>query len=172
MRPEGTPEELERRRRRAVALVEDGWAMRAAAQALDASPGSVSKWYAAYKQGGDDALAAQPHPGRPSELTDRQLKRLGKLLRKGPTRCGFPTELWTLKRVAALIEKEFGLRYDPSGVWHILKRIGWRCHRAVAQARLAPDKKGREDPSDRQRPGRRDPRGLARLLHRLRIRTR
>lgn len=135
MRPEGTPEELERRRRRAVALVEDGWSMHAVAQALGASPGSVSKWYAAYREGGNDALAAQPHPGRPSELTDRQLKRLEKLLCKGPTRCGFPTELWTLKRVAALIEKEFGQRYDPSGVWHILKRLNWSCQKPERRAR-------------------------------------
>lgn len=135
MRPKGTPEELERRRRRAVALVEKGWSMRAVAEALDASPGSVSQWYAAYKEGGDDALAAQPKPGRPPALTDRQLKRLQNLLRKGPTRCGFPTELWTLKRVAELIEKEFGARYDPSGVWRLLKRLNWSCQKPERRAR-------------------------------------
>ncbi len=28
----------------------------------------------------------------------------------------YPTELWTVKRVAEVIEKHFGVRYNPSGV--------------------------------------------------------
>ncbi len=135
MRPPGTPEELERRRRRAVALVDKGWPMRRVAEALGASPGSVSAWCWAYRQGGDTALAAKPHPGRRVELTERQLKQLDRWLRRGPTACGYPTELWTLKRVAELIERRFGVRYDPSGVWHLLRRMGWSCQKPERRAR-------------------------------------
>jgi len=135
MRPKGTPEELERRRRHAVALVEDGWSIRQAARAVNASPGSVSVWHAAYRRGGDAALAAKPHPGRPAGLTGPQLKRLEQLLGKGPTRCGFATELWTLRRVAELIERRFGVSYDPSGVWHLLTRMGWSAQKPERRAR-------------------------------------
>ena len=135
MRPKGTPEELERRRRRAVALVQDGWSIRRAAQAVNASPGSVSVWHAAYRKDGDAALSAKPHPGRPSALTGRQLKRLEQLLLRGPTRCGLATELWTLKRVAELIERQFEVSYDPSGVWHLLTRMGWSAQKPERRAR-------------------------------------
>lgn len=73
--------------------------------------------------------------GRPPALSERQLQQLDRLLRRGPTRCGFPTELWTLKRVAQLIEAEFGQCYDPSGVWHLLKRMGWSCQKPERRAR-------------------------------------
>ena len=135
MRPKGTAEELERRRRRAVALVEEGWSMRDAAKAVGASPGSVSTWYATYQKHGDAGLAAKAHPGRPPELTPRQLKELETLLSKGAAHQGYPNELWTLRRVAALIEKEFGVSYDPSGVWHVLRRMGWSAQKPERRAR-------------------------------------
>jgi len=127
--------QAERRRRRAMALLGAGRSQSEVARQLGVTPAAVSQWVKARRKGGDEALAARPGGGRPSRLTDRQLKRLENLLRRGPTRYGLPTELWTLKRVAALIEKEFGQRYDPSGVWHLLRRIGWSCQKPERRAR-------------------------------------
>lgn len=49
------------------------------------------------------------------------------LLLKGARAYGFPNELWTLKRIAAVIQVEFGVRYHPSHVWKILRHLGWSC---------------------------------------------
>ena len=48
---------------------------------------------------------------------------------------GYPTELWTLQRVAEVIEEEFGESYHPSGVWKVLGRMGWSCQKPERRAR-------------------------------------
>jgi len=40
-----------------------------------------------------------------------------------------------LKRVAQVIHKHFGVTYDPSGVWHVLRRMGWSCQKPRRRAR-------------------------------------
>jgi putative transposase len=37
--------------------------------------------------------------------------------------------------VAKVIEEQFGIEYDPSGVWHVLRRMGWSCQKPERQAR-------------------------------------
>jgi transposase len=48
---------------------------------------------------------------------------------------GYRTELWTLKRVAQLIGKRFGVSYDPSGVWHVLRNMNWSAQKPERRAR-------------------------------------
>jgi transposase len=59
------------------------------------------------------------------ELTDAQLRRLVKMLRKGPLKHGYTTDLWTTGRVAEVIERVFGIRYDRDHVGRVLHRLGW-----------------------------------------------
>ena len=47
---------------------------------------------------------------------------------------GFATELWTLPRVAELIEEMFGRRYSDSQVWRILTAMKWSCQRPTGRA--------------------------------------
>lgn len=140
MRPIGTAEELERRRRRAVALLNKGHGVRQTARMVGASPGAVTQWRKAYEQHGDGGLRAKPHPGRPPKLSAKQRQQLARLLAKGARKHGYATELWTLKRVGDLIRKQFGVRYDPSSVWHILRRMGWSCQKPERRARERDEK--------------------------------
>jgi transposase len=127
MRPFGSPKTLERRRRRAVALLQQGLSLREVARRVQASVTSVWQWRETWRQGGEAALAPKPVPGPPGKLTDQQCAQLLQLLAKGPRAYGFPNELWTLKRIAAVIQVEFGVRYHPSHVWKLLHRLGWSC---------------------------------------------
>lgn len=127
MRPIGSAASLERRRRRAVELSTEGVGIREIARQVRASPGAVHRWIQDWKQHGDRALAAKPTPGRPKKLTAKQRKKLPKLLLAGAMAWGFPNELWTLKRIATLIRKEFGVRYHPSHLWRVLQACGWSC---------------------------------------------
>jgi transposase len=66
----------------------------------------------------------------------RQKEKLLELLLRGAQAQGFGTELWTLARVAAVIERSFGVRYHPAHVWKILQRCGWSPQK--------PERRGRE----------------------------
>jgi transposase len=140
MRPHGSAEELERRRRRAVALVQEGHGIREVARRVGASPGTVVRWRDAYLASGEKALSAKPRQGAKRwKLSPRQRERLAKLLLKGPLAHGYGTHLWTLPRVAEVIEKHFGVSYHPHHVWRVLRQMGWSCQKPERKAREADD---------------------------------
>jgi len=126
MRPTGSPQELERRRLRALAMLKDGLLPHEVAQRLGVDRRSVRRWKAAARVGGGrEALRARPAPGRPTKLNERQRRRLEKLLLKGPLAAGFPTDLWTCPRVAELIEHSFAVAYHVDHVGRLLHDLGW-----------------------------------------------
>jgi transposase len=110
-----------------VALLQQGLSLREVARRVQASVSSVSQWRAAWQRGGDAALTPKPVPGAPRKLTDQHHEPWVPLLLKGARAPGFPNELWTLKRIAAVIQVHFGVRYHPAHVWKILRRLGWSC---------------------------------------------
>jgi transposase len=127
MRPYGSPKTLERRRRHAIALLTQGLSLREVARRVQASVTSVHRWRQAWAQGGDVALAPQPVPGRPRRLTDAQCQALLHVLLKGARAYGFANELWTVKRIAVVIQLDFGVHYHPAHGWKLLHRLGWSC---------------------------------------------
>lgn len=47
---------------------------------------------------------------------------------------GFSGEIWTRGRIAQVIEREFGVSYDPSQVGRILKRYGFNLQKPALGA--------------------------------------
>ena len=135
MRPKGSAEALEVRRRLAGRLLQEGKGVRETARLVGASPSSVFRWKSALEEGGLEALAAKPHPGRPARLTAEQKEALLEILRQGPLAAGFATDLWTLARVTKVIENHFGVKYHPGRVWHILRGLGWTPQKPERRAR-------------------------------------
>lgn len=135
MRPKGSAKELETRRLLAAKLLQEGKGVREVGRLVGAAPSSVSRWKAEVDEGGLEALKAKPHPGRPARLSTEQKKRLEQVLLKGPLAAGFATDLWTLARVAKVIERVFGVRYHPGHVWYILRGMGWSCQKPERRAR-------------------------------------
>jgi transposase len=127
--------DAERRRRQAMTLLNQGWSQAKVARYFGVTSAAVCQWLKAYQRDGPDALNAKVHPGAPPKLNDRQVKQLEQLLLRGPTRQGYSTELWTLPRIVEVIRKHFGVTYDPSGVWHVLRRMGWSCQKPERRAR-------------------------------------
>lgn len=134
MRPRQTKAQLEQRRRKAVRLLKR-YGVREVARQVGVSPGSVERWKTAYEGGGARALRAKPDPGSAPKLTATQQTQLVELLLDGPRAQGYPTELWTLERVAHVIERTFGVHYHTSGVWRLLGRLGWSCQKPERAAR-------------------------------------
>jgi transposase len=127
MRPYGSLQTRERRRRRAVDLLAQGLRLREGARRVQASAGSVYQWRQAWPHGGEAALAPKPAPGRPRKLTDQQCEQSLPLLRQGARANGFPNALGTLKRIAAVSRVQCGMDYHPAHGWKILRRLGWSC---------------------------------------------
>ena len=82
-----------------------------------------------------EALRRALHFGRSERLSVAQRKELVRLFKEGALAAGFPTELWTLPRIAQLIEAKFAVKMVASSVWRLLGRLGWSVQRPTGQAR-------------------------------------
>src|SRR2546430_409487 len=105
------------------------------ARELQVSRQSVSRWHAEWKKGGSHALRAAGRAGRKPKLNRQQLQQVEQALRQGARAHGFATNLWTLPRVATVIERLTGVHYHPGHVWKILGAIDWSLQRPAKQAR-------------------------------------
>ena len=130
MRPKGTDEQLAARRERALALLQAGHRPVDVARAVGVTDRTIRRWR---------AEAAQPKrrrgpKGRRPKLTAAQLRQLERVLKRGAYAHGYAGDYWTLDRIAHVIWELFAVRYHPSGVWHVLRRLGWSCQRPQRQS--------------------------------------
>jgi transposase len=138
-RPIGTATELERRRRRAVELVEHGESPTAVARILGVHETSIHRWRRLARS--ESGLACKPHPGPTPRLSADQLRQLETLLLQGAKQHGWPNQLWTADRVASLVQRHFGVRYHPEHIRKILKqRLHWTSQKPQRKARERRDK--------------------------------
>ncbi len=131
-----TPEQIEERRMTAAVLLRQGQLSQAEiARHLGVSRASVCRWAATLAQEGPRGLEARPIPGRLPRLDEKAWARLGRLLDRGAVAAGFATERWTLQRIAALIEREFGVHYHPRYLERPLKAHGFSVQRPAIRAK-------------------------------------
>lgn len=102
-----------------------GWRQRDIAVALSASEGAVSRWLAAARAGGPEALSSRAIPGRPAKPTGEQRRLVPEFLWHGAKAYGFRGDVWTCARVAYVLKAEFGVTYSKSQVSRILKGLDW-----------------------------------------------
>jgi hypothetical protein len=123
MRPPGSPEELERRRHRAMALL---------------SPRGVaplkwrvgSAWIDAVPAAGRRRITTTARrrcalAGRPPKLAPRHLLQVERVLLKGAKAAGFGTDLWTCPRIAQVMARRFGVQYHVAHLSRLLRALGW-----------------------------------------------
>jgi transposase len=120
---------------RAVELFEAGARQVDVVTQLRVSAQTASRWYHRWHSGGRDALVGAQRLGRTPRLSDGQLVEVETALVVGPKANGFATDMWTLARVAQVIERVSGVRYSPSQTWLILRqRLGWTRQRPARRA--------------------------------------
>lgn len=140
MRPLGSPKQLERRRHRAIRLLKEGFAPVEVARKLGVDRRSVRRWRASHEREGEAGLVAKPASGRPPKLGRRARSRLAKLLLKGASASGYPTDLWTCPRVAQLIRREFRVRYHVDHIGRLLRSLGFTPQKPERRARERDEK--------------------------------
>lgn len=106
-------------------VTEDGIPVSEVAAVLGVDARSVRRWVAEHRDGGADALAATPHPGRPRKLSPAREAAVLRWVRRSPAKFGFPDQLWTAPRLGAVIRKRFGIGFNSNYLcsWLSQRRI-------------------------------------------------
>jgi transposase len=125
---------LEQRRLEAAHMFAQGASQAEVAHTFGVSAQAASVWYRRWRQGGQAALRGAGRAGRRPRLSAAELEAVDQALRKGPEAFGFDTDLWTLGRIAEVIERLTGVRYHPGHVWRLLRRLGWSPQRPARRA--------------------------------------
>ena len=135
VRPRRDFQAMEERRMRAVELFEQGVIPAEIARQLGVGHQTVSEWRTVWRRAGRDGLRAAGRAGRLPKLSRDQLVHVEATLAKGAEANGYLTDLWTLARVAEVIERVSGVAYHPRHVWRILReQLGWSWQRPARQA--------------------------------------
>ena len=83
---------------------------------------------------GVEALRRKSGSGPKPRLNIEERTLIPTLLAKGAESYGFRGNLWTTKRVAVVIERQFGVHYHPAHVSRLLIEIGWSPQKPLQRA--------------------------------------
>lgn len=97
-------------------------------------------WHRLWKQKGSAGLRSKGKPGFASRLTEDKRKRFKRAILQGPLRYGFETQLWTLSRLAAVMQKTTGVRFGHNHTWEIVRSLGFTCQKPRVKARERDEK--------------------------------
>jgi transposase len=126
--------ELERRRKRvldrrvyqrltAVLLIAEGKNRDEVAHLLGIGLSQLGEWLRLYRNKGVDALCTLHYKGDPGKLTAGQVERLKEKVSSGCFRNSEQIRHW--------LEDSFAVRYSPSGVKDLLRRVGVSYHKVT-----------------------------------------
>lgn len=115
---------MEQRRMKAAEYFDAGKSASDVAKLVGVRRQSAHTWWQAWRKSGVKGLASKGPAGPKARLSGKQKASLVKAIVAGPKMHGHPTEVWTLPRVAKLIEQKTGERYHSGHVWWILREMG------------------------------------------------
>ena len=132
-------QEYKRKRLRSIKVAMEHKSLRGLSRALGCSTNTLASWFSTYLERGLAGLVADRHPQRGERLTDEQKQQLAQWLEeKQPMDFGLEQAyIWTAVRIAAVVEQEFGVHYQPMGIYKLLYRMGYshqRAHRDYGNA--------------------------------------
>src|SRR5450432_2843427 len=125
---------MEKRRLKAAKLFARGKGPSEVARLLKVRRQSAHDWQRRWQVGGVEALRSKGAAGPKSKLSPAQQADLVAALVEGPQAHGYVTAVWTLPRVAKLIERRTGQSYHPGHVWRLLRSLGFSCQQPTRRA--------------------------------------
>jgi transposase len=120
----------------AVLLSDAGQTRSAVADLLHVSLRQVADWLRLFRNQGVEALCTLHYKGDPGKLTPTQVEQLKQEIRTGRFRNADQVRLW--------LEEAFQVKYAPSGVKELLRRIGASYHKVTGFLWKANPKKQRD----------------------------
>ena len=114
-----TPRERQLHRLHCVTMALNGSSASEAGRIYGDSPRAVAYWVTQFKQKGIDGLTEEARPGRPTKLSDEQLKKVQTFIKQSRGE----SKPLNSTAVAAFILTEFGIALNANLCWRILKRF-------------------------------------------------
>jgi len=131
---------MEQRRMQAADLFDRGEIPAEIARQVGVAHQVVSEWRKVWRRGGREALRSAGPAGRKSKLTDAQFIDVRNALINGAEAHGYSTDVWTVPRVAEVIERITGVSYHPGHVWYLLHdQLDWTWQRPARRAKERDD---------------------------------
>ena len=93
-------------------LIQAGWTQADVATAAQVTDRTVRRWVAAFRESGVQGLQAKPPTPTPSRLSPTQQQHVLSWIVRDTRDFGFSAELWTSRRLAQVIERAYGVRYN------------------------------------------------------------
>ncbi|MFI1178163.1 winged helix-turn-helix domain-containing protein [Streptomyces sp. NPDC020799] len=119
----------------AAELFVHGVAPPVVARRLRVSRKSAYAWYAAWREGGAEALRSKGPSGRPSRMKPEWRVWLERALEEGPAAHGWAEDQrWTTARVGVLVARRFHVRFSDVQIWRILHQMGFSVQVPVHRA--------------------------------------
>ncbi len=125
---------MEKRRLKAVALFDKNVSTSEVARRLGVKRQSVHTWRQRWQAHGRAGLKSKGAAGCKSRLTPAQEEAVAEAILAGTAAAGHETDVWTLPRLARLIQERYQVRYHPGHVWHLLGRLGFSCQQPTRRA--------------------------------------
>lgn len=113
------------RRATAIRLLHQGHPPQAVGEMVSASRSSVQNWHQRWRNGGLEALANQPRPGRPPKANATYRDVLERTLETDPHALGYVFSVWTLERLSQHLERETGISLSVGRLAIWLERWGY-----------------------------------------------
>ena len=85
---------------------------------------TIHRWLERYRLEGDKGLHRKPGSGRPRILEALTESELRKVILRPASDFGYENDLWTIKRVQAIIEDEYEIQISKDTVWRRLREAG------------------------------------------------
>jgi transposase len=123
-----------------VLLVAEGMSCPEIAHLLGDSPRTVEYWVQRFEDKGLGGLAEGDRPGRPTRLTQEQLKQIDRVLRRTPRDVGLGVTLWDGKTLSAWIEREQGVELGVRQCQRLFRQFGFRLRKPRPQIAKADPK--------------------------------
>lgn len=124
--------ENEWKRKKGYSMLKDGLKKSEIAEKLHVDRKTVYNWSVRMEK--DLDWKNRKQRGAKSRLSAEQKRELKKIIDAGPREYGYDTDLWTLKRIADVILKEFDVHYNSTYVWWILHELNYSAQMPVAVA--------------------------------------
>jgi len=121
-----------RKRSEAVAAVRRGEKVADVARIHGVDIGTLFRWLARYRSGGEDALREGKRAGRPRKIDEKLMRWLHKAItHDSPQQHKFPFCLWTLGIIRSLLKRKFSVELSKSGISRLLAHLGLSPQRPI-----------------------------------------
>jgi len=125
-------------------LRKEGKSIPRISESIQRPAATISDWLKRIEKEGLGKIYSIKQTGKPSRLSENQLKELKTILDDSPSKQDVPFKIWTTSLVQYLIKKLYGVLYQLRNIRNIVKKLGF-CLKVPRQENIKKNKKAVEE---------------------------